>query len=156
MNVLHYQYQCRSHGFYIQSISPICPWKVPLAVSMCELVSPLQISPPQCPATAHKPEVLVCTIALWLLFYLLPFSVGISDSKGNILDWRSRSVVGLFGIWGTTAWSGPPSPTRYTSSEGTLINWWTELNTKNSTKRQQSCRLVEFLVFNSAFGRHSN
>ena len=31
-----------------------------------------------------------------------------------------------------------------------------ELKTKNSTKRQQSCRLVEFLVFNSAFGRHSN
>ena len=59
-------------------------------------------------------------------------------------------------IWSTTAWSGPPSPTRYTSSEGTLINWWTELNTKNSTKRQQSCRLVEFLVLNSAFGRNSN
>ena len=29
-----------------------------------------------------------------------------------------------------------------------------ELNTKNSTKQQQSCRLVEFLLFNSAFGRH--
>ena len=29
-----------------------------------------------------------------------------------------------------------------------------ELNTKNSTRRQQSCLLVEFLVFNSAFGRH--
>ena len=29
-----------------------------------------------------------------------------------------------------------------------------ELNTKNSTKRQQSCRLVEFLVFNSACGAH--
>ena len=58
--------------------------------------------------------------------------------------------------WSTAAWSGPPSPTRYTSSEGRLINWPIELNTKNSTKRQQSCRLVEFLVFNSAFGRHSN
>ena len=31
-----------------------------------------------------------------------------------------------------------------------------ELKTKNSTKRQLCCRLVEFLVFNSAFGRHSN
>ena len=31
-----------------------------------------------------------------------------------------------------------------------------ELNTKNSTKRQQSCRLVEFLLFNSAFGRHKS
>ena len=31
-----------------------------------------------------------------------------------------------------------------------------ELKTKNSTKRQQSCRLVEFLVFNSAFGRHKS
>ena len=30
---------------------------------------------------------------------------------------------------------------------------WSELNIKNSTKQQQSCRLVEFLVFNSAFGR---
>ena len=30
------------------------------------------------------------------------------------------------------------------------------MKTKNSTKRQQSCRLVEFLVFNSAFGRHSH
>ena len=29
-----------------------------------------------------------------------------------------------------------------------------ELNTKNSTKQQQSCRLGEFLVFNSAFGRY--
>ena len=40
------------------------------------------------------------------------------------------------------------------ASEGRLINWPIELNTKNSTKRQQSCRLVEFLVLNSAFGRH--
>ena len=31
-----------------------------------------------------------------------------------------------------------------------------ELNSKNSIKKQQSCRLVEFLAFNSAFGRHSN
>ena len=31
-----------------------------------------------------------------------------------------------------------------------------ELNTKNSTRWQQSCRLVEFLVFNSAFGRHQH
>ena len=29
-----------------------------------------------------------------------------------------------------------------------------ELRTKNSTKRQLCCCLVEFLVFNSAFGRH--
>ena len=29
-----------------------------------------------------------------------------------------------------------------------------ELNTKNSTRRQQSRLLVEFLVFKSAFGRH--
>ena len=28
------------------------------------------------------------------------------------------------------------------------------MNAKNSTKQQQSCRLVEFLMFNSAFGRH--
>ena len=44
--------------------------------------------------------------------------------------------------------------TWFASSDGTLIIWQIELNTKNSTKRQQSCRLVEFLVFNSAFGRH--
>ena len=43
---------------------------------------------------------------------------------------------------------------QFTPPDGTLINWWIELNTKNSTKRQQSCRLVEFLVFTSAFGRH--
>ena len=30
-----------------------------------------------------------------------------------------------------------------------------ELYTKNSTKRQQSCLLVEFWIFNSAFGKHS-
>ena len=35
-----------------------------------------------------------------------------------------------------------------------LFFQWIELNTKNSTKRQQSCHLVEFLVFNSAFGRY--
>ena len=29
-----------------------------------------------------------------------------------------------------------------------------ELNTKNSARWQQSCHLAEFLVFNSAFGRH--
>ena len=28
-----------------------------------------------------------------------------------------------------------------------------ELNTKNSTKQQLCCRLVEFLLFNSALGR---
>ena len=44
--------------------------------------------------------------------------------------------------------------TRFLPSDGTLIFKQIELNTKNSTKRQQSCRLVEFLVFNSAFGRH--
>ena len=47
-------------------------------------------------------------------------------------------------------------PTRFTALDGTLIIRQIELKTKNSTKRQQSCRLVEFLVFNSAFGRHSN
>ena len=46
--------------------------------------------------------------------------------------------------------------TRFSASDGGLIFYWIELKTKNSTKRQQSCRLVEFLVFNSAFGRHSN
>ena len=30
------------------------------------------------------------------------------------------------------------------------------LNTKNSTKQNQSCRLVEFLLFSSALGRHGN
>ena len=35
-----------------------------------------------------------------------------------------------------------------------LIFYRIELNTKNSTKRQHSYRLVEVLVFNSAFGRH--
>ena len=45
--------------------------------------------------------------------------------------------------------------TRFSPSDGTPFNRQIELNTKNSTKRQQSCRLVEFLVFNSAFGRSS-
>ena len=31
-----------------------------------------------------------------------------------------------------------------------------ELKSKNSTKQQQRCRLVDFLVFNPAFGRYSN
>ena len=32
--------------------------------------------------------------------------------------------------------------------------YWIGLKTKNSTKRQQSCHLVNCLVFFSAFGRH--
>ena len=36
---------------------------------------------------------------------------------------------------------------RFASSDGALIILQIELNTKNPTKRQQSCRLVEFLVF---------
>ena len=31
-----------------------------------------------------------------------------------------------------------------------------KLNPKNLIKQQESYRLVEFLVFNSAFGKHSN
>ena len=46
--------------------------------------------------------------------------------------------------------------TRFLPLDGTLIFKQIELNTKNSTKQQQSCRLVEFLVFNLAFGRHTN
>ena len=45
--------------------------------------------------------------------------------------------------------------TRFFPSDGTPFKWQIELNTKNSTKQQQ-CRLVEFLVFNPAFGRDSN
>ena len=50
----------------------------------------------------------------------------------------------------------PPSvyTTRFLTQAEPLIFKQIELNTKNSSKRQQSCRLVEFLVFNSAFGRH--
>ena len=39
--------------------------------------------------------------------------------------------------------------------DGTFIFYWIELKTKNSTNGK-SCRLVEFLVFKSAFGWHSN
>ena len=47
--------------------------------------------------------------------------------------------------------------TRFTPLDGKLIFREIELNTKNATKQQQqqSCPLVEFLVFNSAFVRHS-
>ena len=41
---------------------------------------------------------------------------------------------------------------KYRESDKVFFKW-IELKTKNSTKRQQSCHLVEFLVFNSAFGR---
>ena len=44
--------------------------------------------------------------------------------------------------------------TRFSSLVEALFS--SGLNTNDSTKLQQSCRFVEFLVFNSAFGRHSN
>ena len=59
--------------------------------------------------------------------------------------WEEREYI-HFPIWRRTAWSGP---------RRLLYSAWViELNTKNSTRWQQSCHLVEFLVFNSAFGRH--
>ena len=81
-----------------------------------------------------------CTLSYFRIFWISIIYI-LSDSPNlNHIQ---------FIIWSTTAWSGPPSPTRYTSSKRRLINWPIELNTKNSTKRQQSYHLVEFLVFNS-------
>ena len=41
-----------------------------------------------------------------------------------------------------------PATTWFFASDGTLLFTWIELNTKNATKQQHSCRLVEFLGFN--------
>ena len=59
-----------------------------------------------------------------------------------------------------TGWPGPCrsvsyEPVRHDPGHAAFfMTCEIELNTKNSTRRQQSCHLVEFLVFNSAFCRY--
>ena len=85
-------------------------------------------------------------VYVYLLLQVLTYTYTCTY-HGNWYSTRRGPV--LFIRW------NPPS-TRFLPSDGTLIFKQIELNTKNSTKQQQSCRLVEFLAFNSAFGGQSN
>ena len=71
-------------------------------------------------------------------------------SKPNLLTFDQIAVENVGGNFGIT---------RFSASGGTLFfpTWVIELNTKIETKRPlRSGRLVSFLVFNSAFGRHDH
>ena len=84
----------------------------------------------------------VLKICNWLVFHLEVFYQNFPNSF-FLFNW-------LFVL--------PPKipSTRFSPSDGTPFNWQIELNTKKSTKRPLRHRLVECLVFNSAFGRQSN
>ena len=69
-------------------------------------------------------------------------------SHSRIQDYSPRTFV--FNYWLKWQWISSKGNSRYSNQ---LFFYWIELKTKTSSKRQQSCRLVEFLVFNSAFGR---